>query len=87
MILDHTNHSDILNLLFALEWHIPDSYWRLRFPKDVIYEVGDDVEAANWPSFCAVAERLVENCEDFDSQGDIAEIQMGEGILRWDSGG
>ncbi|XHG02140.1 hypothetical protein AWENTII_005501 [Aspergillus wentii] len=33
--------SDIQNTLAAFNWQLPDTYWRTRFPKDIIFEYKD----------------------------------------------
>lgn len=41
LILDIIRPPDIQNLLVATEWQIPDSYWRGRFARDIVFEVED----------------------------------------------
>lgn len=61
MILNYVHYGDVNNLLCAFQWHIPDQYWRSRFPADIIYEVDESYEAEDWRFLCVKAERLMES--------------------------
>ncbi|KAL1965399.1 hypothetical protein VTN77DRAFT_5836 [Rasamsonia byssochlamydoides] len=53
------NAKDILNMLDASQWQIPDSYWHARFPKEVILEFEDLLSIdLDWQYLCLRAEDL-----------------------------
>lgn len=60
LILDLLDHSDVKNCLKALEWSIPESYWRQQIG-GLVFE-HEDVPATvslDWEFLCLGAERLL----------------------------
>lgn len=65
LILDCTRTEDTQNLLVATEWDIPNSYWRSRFPRDIIFEIEKLLvpgkREVDWQSLCLGAEKLLQD--------------------------
>lgn len=72
-ILDYLPATDIESFLAATGWHMPDAYWRARFPRKLIFEVeeeglfeiGEEKEKeekkVNWQVLCLEIEKLLED--------------------------
>lgn len=60
MILGQITYRDIIRVLYVLRWNIPDSYWRVGFPKNMIYEVDGGFEATDWCLFYIRAESILD---------------------------
>lgn len=62
LILDHTSAADIPNTLTATEWQIPESYWRSRFPRDIVFEIEEipPTREVHWERLCLETEKLLE---------------------------
>lgn len=57
LIMDHLHGKDVGHGIIALGWRLPDRYWRSRFPRDIIFEVGDfDLGEIDWQHLCMEVE-------------------------------
>lgn len=62
-ILDYVHYSDVRNFLSAFQWQGPNRYGRLRFPRDIVYEVnGNTCGTPDWCSLCIDAGNMIEKC-------------------------
>jgi hypothetical protein len=80
IILDHLNHTDIRNVLVALGWQIPDQYWRVRFPKDIIWEIEELTAPPTdvaWQYLCLEAELLLESLDGLRNRQRIIQVLRG----------
>jgi hypothetical protein len=79
LILDHLSYIDIQNVLVALGWQIPDSYWRGRFPKDIIFEIEELASTADvaWQFLCLGAEQLLESSHGLLNRQRIFRVLRG----------
>jgi hypothetical protein len=78
LILDLLCHSDISNLLQALEWRIPDSYWRSRI-HGFIFEMEGLASTVDidWQFFSLKAEQLLESSEGLRNRQRILQKLKG----------
>jgi hypothetical protein len=63
LLLDFLRPADARKTLTATGWHVPDSYWRRRSPRKLIFEI-DDLDPAvkvDWTFFCQEADELIES--------------------------
>jgi hypothetical protein len=66
-ILDHIHSADTFTALADLGWRIPNSYWRGRIPRQVLFEFnaelsafGSSAKKMDWMIFCLKVEELLE---------------------------
>ena len=79
-ILDYVHGTDTLLALEALEWQVPDSYWRRRMPQGVLSDLDIDLVELNptadidWPFLCLKAEELLDTSPSFLNRQRILRI-------------
>lgn len=63
LVLDCLRPADTQSILAATGWQVPDSYWRSRSPRIIIFEIEelDPTVKVDWALFCQEAEELVES--------------------------
>jgi hypothetical protein len=75
---DETSIDDIGNLLKAMHWKLPDSYWQRRCRKDLIFELQDliikcrndgDDTVVDWAFLCLETEKLLLNFSRYNLSG------------------
>ena len=76
MILDYLCSLDASQLIMTMSWHIPDAYWRSRFPEDIIFEIEQVPATAdlNWQFLCLEAELLLETSKRLLNRQRIYQI-------------
>jgi hypothetical protein len=76
MILDYLHSPDASRLISTMNWHIPDAYWRSRFPRDIIFEIERLSPTAdlNWRLLCLEAELLLETSKRLLNRQRIFQI-------------
>lgn len=81
LILDHLPyHKDVRNALYAFGWKIPDSYWRSRFPRDIIFEINHELDPkveVDWKFLCLKAEELLETSQSLLNRQRIFRVLEG----------
>jgi hypothetical protein len=79
-ILDHIQSTDDLVALKVLGWQTPDSYWLSRIPRDLFFELDEELPllestaVVDWPFFCLKAERLMETSHSLRNRRRIFRI-------------
>lgn len=62
LILDQLGPDDASSMVRAWNWVTPDSYWKLRFPSDILFEIkNEDMNyPVDWMSLCFAAEKMID---------------------------
>lgn len=84
LILDYLGHKDIRNTVGALGWQIPDSYWRSRFPGNIIFGV-EQIGSRNvdWQYLCLEAECLLEKSDALLNQRRKSKSSRAPGCISF----
>jgi hypothetical protein len=81
-ILDELRYyKDVRNTLYAFGWQITDSYWRGRFPWDVVFEITPDLVLSmdiDWKFFCLKMEELLETSLSLQNRQRILRVLEGK---------
>ncbi|KAL2006514.1 hypothetical protein VTN00DRAFT_9182 [Thermoascus crustaceus] len=78
LFLDYLDHKAIRNTIAALGWEIPDSYWRSRFPKDLIFEVEEiGTREIDWQYLFLKIESLLKNSDALLNRRRIMKVLEG----------
>lgn len=78
------------NALYAFGWQIPDSYWRCRFPREIITEIKTELDPkveVDWKFLCLKAEELLETSQSLLNRQRIFRVLEGTKKLFFDMGG
>lgn len=65
VVVDYlTQFPDLKNALIAFHWQLPESYWRLRIPRKLIFETEDlfsedQADGVDWKYLCLGIERIL----------------------------
>lgn len=79
-ILDYIHSTDTLVALKVLNWQGPDSYWQNRIPRDIFFELDEELSqlsstaVVDWPFFCLKAEKLLETSRSLRNRQRIFRI-------------
>ncbi|KAK2756557.1 hypothetical protein FQN54_005450 [Arachnomyces sp. PD_36] len=66
-IFDYISAADTESILTATQWKLPNSYWRSRFPRKLIFEIDEFISpetedpGVDWAFLCLGIEKLLEN--------------------------
>lgn len=81
LILDNLDYKDIRSVLLAFGWQIPDSYWRTRYPRDIIHELEEmrvsSSTEIDWKSLCLTTEEMLETVPELQNRQRIFRILRG----------
>lgn len=86
MILDLLRHEDVGEMLSDTQWQIPDSYWRLRLHRGILFDIHklDREIGLDWQLLCLKSEAMVKTTRVLRNRRRIIDILKDTAKQLWD---